>query len=36
MSTPNYNDIFDKFKDGVFKYVIKSEVMRKLPLRGGY
>lgn len=31
MSTPNYDEIFNKFKDGVFKYVIKSDVMRKLP-----
>ena len=31
MNAPNYNDIFNKFKDGVFKYVIKSDVMRKLP-----
>jgi len=31
MSTPNYDEIFNKFKDGVFKYIIKGEVMRKLP-----
>jgi hypothetical protein len=31
MSTPVYDEIFNKFKDGVFKYIIKGEVMRKLP-----
>ena len=31
MQDPKQQETFKKFKDGVFKYIIKGEVMRKLP-----
>jgi len=31
MNDPKYQEIFKKFKEGIFPYVIKSDVLRKLP-----
>jgi len=31
MESHDYQDIFDKFKNGIFKYMIKNDVLRNFP-----
>lgn len=34
MEDPKYQEIFKKFKEGIFPYVIKPDVLKKLPYVG--